>query len=56
MHLCFCAGIGYAMFAISFLICIYYNMILAWTIFYVYSSFTSSLPWDDCDNWWNTNG
>ena len=50
------AGIGYAMFVISFIISIYYNMILAWTIFYVYSSLTSSLPWDGCDNWWNTEG
>ncbi|XP_043199106.1 sodium- and chloride-dependent glycine transporter 1-like isoform X1 [Amphibalanus amphitrite] len=49
-------GIGYAMFVISLTIGIYYNMILAWTIFYVYSSLTSSLPWDGCDNWWNTEG
>ncbi|XP_043223107.1 sodium- and chloride-dependent glycine transporter 1-like isoform X1 [Amphibalanus amphitrite] len=47
-------GIGYAMFFISLFIGIYYNMILAWTIFYLASSFTDSLPWNSCDNWWNT--
>ena len=50
------AGIGYAMFFISLFIGIYYNMILAWTIFYLASSFTDSLPWNSCDNWWNTEG
>ncbi|XP_037070477.1 sodium- and chloride-dependent glycine transporter 1-like [Pollicipes pollicipes] len=48
-------GIGYAMFFISLFIGIYYNMILAWTLFYLYSSFTDSLPWNSCDNWWNTD-
>ncbi|XP_043199073.1 sodium- and chloride-dependent glycine transporter 1-like [Amphibalanus amphitrite] len=49
-------GIGYAMFFISLFIGIYYNLILAWTIFYLYSSFTDSLQWTSCDNWWNTEG
>ena len=44
------------MFFISLFIGIYYNMILAWTIFYLASSFTDSLPWNSCDNWWNTEG
>ena len=44
------------MFFISLFIGIYYNMILAWTIFYLASSFTDNLPWNSCDNWWNTEG
>ena len=47
-------GIGYAMFLMSALVGIYYNMILAWAMFYFLSSFTSSLPWSSCDNPWNT--
>ncbi|XP_076316035.1 sodium- and chloride-dependent glycine transporter 1-like isoform X1 [Tachypleus tridentatus] len=48
-------GLGYAMVTMSFLVGIYYNMILAWSLFYLFSSFTSQLPWSSCDNWWNTN-
>ncbi|GAB6029115.1 Solute carrier 6 [Chamberlinius hualienensis] len=47
-------GIGYGMFMVSFLVGIYYNMIIAWTFFYLFSSFTSDLPWASCDNAWNT--
>ena len=49
-------GLGYAMFLMSGLVSIYYNMILAWGLFYLVSSFTTSLPWSSCDNWWNTDG
>lgn len=49
-------GLGYAMFLMSGLVGIYYNMILAWAMFYLLSSFTTVLPWSSCDNWWNTDG
>jgi SNF family Na+-dependent transporter len=52
---CFmCSGLGYSMVIINTLIGIYYNVIIAWTIHYFFSSMTSRLPWDSCDNWWNT--
>ncbi len=41
-------GLGFAMLAVTFYVCIYYNMIIAWTIFYVFAGFTSELPWDHC--------
>ncbi|XP_055927000.1 sodium- and chloride-dependent glycine transporter 1-like isoform X3 [Argiope bruennichi] len=47
-------GLGYAMFLMSTLVGIYYNMILAWALFYLISSLRSILPWSSCDNWWNT--
>ncbi|XP_054722112.1 sodium- and chloride-dependent glycine transporter 1-like isoform X2 [Uloborus diversus] len=47
-------GLGYAMFLMSALVGIYYNMILAWSLFYLTSSLSSILPWSSCDNWWNT--
>ncbi|CAG5118596.1 unnamed protein product, partial [Candidula unifasciata] len=48
-------GVGVAMIVASVLISIYYNMIIAWAQFYLFASFTSSLPWDSCDNpGWNT--
>ncbi|KAK2715140.1 sodium- and chloride-dependent glycine transporter 1-like isoform X2 [Artemia franciscana] len=47
-------GIGYAMFCISFLIGIYYNVIVAWSFYYLFASFTTELPWTHCNNEWNT--
>ena len=32
----------------------YYNIILSWAFFYIFSSFTSSLPWASCENPWNS--
>lgn len=50
----FTPGIGYAMFMLSMYIGTYYNIILSWAFFYIFSSFTTSLPWASCGNWWNT--
>ncbi|KAK2715136.1 hypothetical protein QYM36_009952 [Artemia franciscana] len=47
-------GIGYAMFSISFLVAIYYNVIVAWSFYYLFASFTNELPWSHCENDWNT--
>ncbi|CAH1268646.1 SLC6A9 [Branchiostoma lanceolatum] len=47
-------GIGYGMVVVSGLVCIYYNVIIAWTLHFLFSSFTSALPWATCDNAWNT--
>jgi solute carrier family 6 amino acid transporter-like protein 5/7/9/14 len=44
-------GVGWAMFVVSCLIAIYYNMIIAWTIYYLFASFTDHLPWSDCGEW-----
>ena len=37
----------------SVIVGIYYNMIIAYAIFYFFSSLTSSLPWAGCNSWWN---
>ena len=41
-------GLGYGMLFISFLVVIYYNLIIAWTIYYTFAGFTSELPWTYC--------
>ena len=37
-----------------FLLDCYYNVILAWTFYYLFASLTSELPWATCDHEWNT--
>ncbi|KAK2164943.1 hypothetical protein LSH36_57g04062 [Paralvinella palmiformis] len=48
-------GIGYGMVLISGIVCIYYNIIIAWTLYYLFKSFQRVLPWSTCDNSWNTD-
>ncbi|KAK5910661.1 hypothetical protein CgunFtcFv8_004904 [Champsocephalus gunnari] len=55
-------GLGVASLAVSFLVGLFYNMILAWILWYFFHSFQSPLPWRDCPinlnqtgyvmNWW----
>ena len=43
-------GIGPGMMAISFFVGVYYTMISAWSLFYLFSSFQNPLPWASCPN------
>ncbi|XP_033631704.1 sodium- and chloride-dependent glycine transporter 1-like [Asterias rubens] len=47
-------GLGYAMCILSGLVAIYYNVVITYTVFYFFASFTSELPWSDCSQAWNT--
>ncbi|VFV18556.1 sodium-and chloride-dependent gaba [Lynx pardinus] len=47
-------GIGYASQMIVILLNIYYIIVLAWALFYLFSSFTIDLPWGSCHHEWNT--
>lgn len=42
------------MLVVSFLCCVYYNVIIAWCLYYMFKSFASMVPWANCNNWWNT--
>jgi SNF family Na+-dependent transporter len=52
MILLFFPGVGYAMVVISGLVSIYYSAIMAYALFYVFSSLTSELPWQHCKEEW----
>jgi hypothetical protein len=49
-------GVGWAMVMVSTLCCIYYNMIIAYTIYYICASFTAELPWSSCKDEWLPRG
>ncbi|WAQ98410.1 SC6A5-like protein, partial [Mya arenaria] len=42
-------GVGLGMVAVSAMVAIYYNMIIGWSLYYLFASFTSELPWDKCN-------
>ena len=48
------AGVGIGMVMVSSIVCIYYNVIIAWTIYYLFMSFRATLPWSHCNNEWNS--
>lgn len=48
------AGVGIGMVILNVICSLYYNIILAWTIFYIGNSFIGPLPWTTCDNTWNS--
>ena len=42
-------GLGFAMVFMSCLLSLYYNMIIAWTLFYMFTGMQGELPWAYCD-------
>ena len=46
-------GIGLSSTVIIFLTLSYYAVILAWSLFYLFHSFQTTLPWSSCNNTWN---
>ncbi|XP_037093041.1 sodium-dependent dopamine transporter-like [Pollicipes pollicipes] len=47
-------GVGYAVVLIASYVDLFYNVILAWSLRYFFSSFAYELPWTNCNNTWNT--
>ncbi|KAG7472575.1 hypothetical protein MATL_G00110080 [Megalops atlanticus] len=48
-------GLGYGSQVLVLYAGIYYIIILAWAFLYLFSSFSSELPWASCKNTWNTD-
>ena len=48
------SGVGIGMVIVSCIVCIYYNVVIAWTLYYLFVSFRVTLPWGRCDNYWNS--
>ncbi|XP_067651324.1 sodium- and chloride-dependent glycine transporter 2-like isoform X3 [Haliotis asinina] len=47
-------GLGFVMSTASFICSFYFNLIIAWVLYYLAMSFYPVLPWTTCSNWWNT--
>ena len=44
------------MVIISGLVAIYYNMIIAYTLYYFFASLAKDVPWQDCKDSWKKYG
>ena len=43
------------MIMVAFLCTVYYNVIVAWILYYMYASMREDVPWRNCGNPWNTD-
>ncbi|XP_064612062.1 sodium-dependent serotonin transporter-like [Liolophura sinensis] len=48
-------GAGYAIVVMASYVAFYYNTIIAWALYYFFSSMRLKVPWISCDNDWNTD-
>ncbi|CAH0552494.1 unnamed protein product [Brassicogethes aeneus] len=48
------SGLGYCSLVVITLVTVYYMVIIAWTVFYFFASFTSELGYGSCHNDFNT--
>lgn len=46
-------GVGIGNLIIAFMCISYFCVICSWSIHYTINSFTSTFPWETCNNWWN---
>ncbi|KAL3185179.1 hypothetical protein MRX96_031055 [Rhipicephalus microplus] len=47
-------GVGYCSVLVSWYVSFYYNVIIGWALYFMFSSFRADLPWSKCGNPWNT--
>jgi len=47
-------GIGFGICIIASYVAMYYNTIIAWSVYFLFSSFKKQVPWATCNNAWNT--
>lgn len=46
-------GLGICSIVINTYFCIYFNVLISYSVIYLIQSFYPKLPWIRCDNWWN---
>uniref|UniRef100_H2ZI19 Transporter n=1 Tax=Ciona savignyi TaxID=51511 RepID=H2ZI19_CIOSA len=45
-------GVGYAICLMAIYVSSYYNTVIGWAVYYLYSSFAYELPWSSCNHTW----
>ncbi|CAI9744316.1 sodiumchlorideine-likedependent and chloride-dependent GABA transporter ine-like [Octopus vulgaris] len=50
----FFKGAGLATVVVSYLFTTYYNIIITWSFYYLFNTFTSLLPWTHCNHTWSS--
>ncbi|XP_025831651.1 sodium-dependent noradrenaline transporter-like [Agrilus planipennis] len=48
-------GVGFCAVLVAFYVSFYYNVIIAWSLYFLASSIKVELPWLHCNNVWNTD-
>ncbi|XP_074531087.1 sodium- and chloride-dependent neutral and basic amino acid transporter B(0+)-like isoform X2 [Halichoeres trimaculatus] len=48
-------GLGVAMVLVTLVVSIYYNVIIGYSLYYMFASFQSPLPWSSCFSWSDSN-
>ncbi|KAJ8302631.1 hypothetical protein KUTeg_019027, partial [Tegillarca granosa] len=49
-----CRGIGYASCFMAYIVAFYYNVVIGWAFYYLFNSFSFTLPWSSCNNSFNS--
>lgn len=47
-------GLGYCTLLVITFVSIYYMVVIAWVLYYLWTSFFPSLVWGTCGNSWNS--
>ena len=48
-------GVGVAMVILSLIVAVYYNVIMAYCLHYLFNSMRSELPWSTCSSTWGAD-
>lgn len=49
------SGVGVAMVMVTLIVSVYYNVIIAYSLYYMFASFQFPLPWSGCFSWADSN-
>ncbi|CAJ1051706.1 putative sodium- and chloride-dependent neutral and basic amino acid transporter B(0+) [Xyrichtys novacula] len=48
-------GVGISMVLVTLIVSVYYNVIIGYSLYYMFASFQYPLPWSNCSSWSDSN-